>query len=72
MGELLKLCDVTKLYKTSEGKEAVGVQHVSFTVDEGEFISIIGPSGCGKSTLLRCIAGFEKINDGKIYLDGTS
>lgn len=69
MGELLTVSAITKLYESSK-KKVVGVDDVSFSVKEGEFISIIGPSGCGKSTLLRCIAGFEKISSGSILLEG--
>jgi ABC-type Fe3+/spermidine/putrescine transport system ATPase subunit len=46
------------------------VNGVSFTVEAGEFISLLGPSGCGKTTTLRCIAGFEHPNSGRITLDG--
>lgn len=69
MNKILEVIDVTKLYDSGE-KSVVGVERASFTVREGEFISIIGPSGCGKSTLLRCIAGFEKLSKGKILLEG--
>lgn len=67
MSELLRISGITKIYETA-GKKVVGVENVSFSVDEGEFISIIGPSGCGKSTLLRCIAGFEKISSGSVTI----
>ncbi len=43
---------------------------VSFSVAEGEFLSIIGPSGSGKSTVLSMLAGLEKPDDGIIVLDG--
>ncbi len=43
---------------------------ISFTVERGEFITLLGPSGCGKSTLLRAIAGLTPINAGTILLDG--
>lgn len=42
---------------------------ISFTVNQGEFISIIGPSGCGKSTLLSIISGLEKETSGEIYIN---
>jgi iron(III) transport system ATP-binding protein len=48
----------------------VAVNGVSFTVEAGEFISLLGPSGCGKTTTLRCVAGFEHPNSGRITLDG--
>ena len=46
------------------------LQDISFTVQKGEFVSIVGPSGCGKSTLLRIIAGLEKPTQGQVLIDG--
>ncbi len=46
------------------------VNHVSLTVNAGEFITLLGPSGCGKTTLLRLLAGFETPDEGAILLDG--
>ncbi len=46
------------------------LDHVSFSVKKGEFFSLLGPSGCGKTTLLRLIAGFEKPDTGRIFIDG--
>jgi len=39
-------------------------------IRSGEFVSLLGPSGCGKTTLLRSIAGFEKIDAGRILVEG--
>ena len=43
---------------------------VDFSVKRGEVVVIIGPSGSGKTTLLRCLNHLEKIDDGRIYIDG--
>lgn len=43
---------------------------VSFTVKDGEFLSILGPSGCGKTTILRILIGLEKADSGRILKDG--
>jgi spermidine/putrescine transport system ATP-binding protein len=50
--------------------EEVVVGPISFSVEEGEFFSLLGPSGCGKSTTLRAIAGFESVDAGSIHLRG--
>lgn len=44
---------------------------IDITVPKGSVVTLIGPSGSGKSTLLRCINHLEKINAGRIYVDGT-
>jgi ABC-type sugar transport system ATPase subunit len=48
----------------------VGVDGITFEVNEGELVSLLGPSGCGKSTTLRSIAGLERITDGEIRITG--
>lgn len=45
-------------------------EHLSATIEKGEFITLLGPSGCGKSTLLRAIAGLNDINEGAIIVNG--
>ena len=46
------------------------VDHASFQVEKGKFLTILGPSGCGKTTLLRMIAGFLTPDEGEIFLHG--
>lgn len=69
MSEVLKLENISKTYQAKNG-ETEAVKNVNFTVNEGEFVSIIGPSGCGKSTILSIVAGLENKSNGKIYIDG--
>ncbi len=45
------------------------LDNVNFTINKGEFFSLLGPSGCGKTTLLRIIAGFEFPDDGVVLFD---
>jgi NitT/TauT family transport system ATP-binding protein len=47
------------------------VNSATFSVQKGEFVSLLGPSGCGKSTLLMMIAGLEALSDGRILAGGT-
>lgn len=50
--------------------DIVALDDVSFSIETGHFFSILGPSGCGKTTLLRLVAGFEKPDSGRIFIDG--
>lgn len=43
-------------------------ENLSFSLNEGESISIVGPNGCGKSTLLKMIIGLTKIDGGSINI----
>ena len=69
MKEVLKLENICKTYQAKNG-ETEALRNVNFSINEGEFASIIGPSGCGKSTILSIAAGLEKKSSGKIYIDG--
>lgn len=60
--------EITNLIK-AYGANTV-LHDVSFTINDGEFVSLIGSSGCGKSTLLRTIAGLETASGGTIAMDG--
>lgn len=68
--EILRVEKLTKIY--GKGDTAVtALDHVSFSVEKGEFIAIIGPSGSGKSTLLHMLGGVDRPSSGKVYIDGT-
>ena len=58
-----------KVYGKGEN-QVTALDHVSLTVEKGEFVAIIGSSGSGKSTLLHAIAGVDVPTSGKIYLNG--
>jgi spermidine/putrescine transport system ATP-binding protein len=62
---LVELSDIRK-----EFGDVTAVDGVDFTIDRGEFFSLVGPSGCGKTTTLRMICGFETPTGGEIRLDG--
>ncbi len=64
---VIQFKNCTKLF----GSKTV-LHNISFQVnEENSFITIIGKSGSGKTTLLRLVAGLEKLNDGRIYINGT-
>lgn len=60
---------VEYLVKRTE-RRILAVRGVNFTVQEGQFVTIVGPSGCGKTTLLNGIAGLLQLTEGRILLDG--
>ena len=68
--EILRAEDLTKIYGTGEN-QVVALDHVSFSVNKGEFLAIIGPSGSGKSTLLHILGGVDTPTSGKVYMEGT-
>lgn len=67
--EFLKIDNLYKEYGQGENK-VIALDHVSLTIEKGEFTAIIGSSGSGKSTLLHAIAGVDVPTSGKIYLNG--
>ena len=67
MQEMIKLENVTKVYKT--GVRAVN--DMSLTIDAGEFVYVIGPTGAGKSTFIKLLYREEKATRGKVIVDGT-
>ena len=69
METILKIEDIEKYYgnKSSLTK---AIDHISFEVNKGEFISIMGASGSGKTTLLNCISTIDRVTSGHIYLEG--
>ena len=69
--EVLRTEELTRDYGFGDNK-VVALNHVSFSVEEGEFVTILGPSGSGKSTLLHLLGGVDKPTSGKVYIGGQS
>lgn len=71
-GANMKVIEVNNLSKKfNTGKEETLIlKGLNFSVDKGEFISIMGPSGSGKSTLLYLLGGLDKPTNGKVMLQG--
>jgi putative ABC transport system ATP-binding protein len=69
MSNVIEIRDVTKVYKMGE-VEVRALAGVSFTIEEGEVLSIMGPSGSGKSTLMNTLGCLDRPTSGEYYLDG--
>jgi putative ABC transport system ATP-binding protein len=69
MPAIIEAIDLHKTYHI--GKiDVPALRGVSFTVERGEFVSIVGPSGSGKSTLFYLLGGLTKADSGKVVIDG--
>ncbi|MBO4877832.1 MAG: ABC transporter ATP-binding protein [Ruminococcus sp.] len=68
--EILRCENITKEYGSGDTL-VKALDNVSFSVEKGEFVSVIGPSGSGKSTLLHILGGVDKPTSGKVFIDGT-
>ena len=67
--DILEVNDLTKKYGMGDG-EVVAVDHISFSVEKGEFVAITGASGSGKSTLMNMIGGIDAPTSGEVTVDG--
>lgn len=70
MGTIVQCNNVIKIHKQGN-LEVVALQGLDFTMEQGEFVSIVGASGAGKSTLLTILGGFERPSAGKAIVVGT-
>jgi putative ABC transport system ATP-binding protein len=69
MAPVIQFKDVVKIYPLKSG-DVTALDHISFEVDHGEFISIMGPSGSGKSTLLTMMGCLDTPTNGDIFISG--
>src|SRR3954466_11285713 len=69
MPPIIEAQELTKIYRIGK-VEVPALQGVSFSVDHGEFVSIVGPSGSGKSTLFYLLGGLTRATTGKVIIDG--
>ncbi len=66
---MVEVCDVVKSFQLGSTQVAV-LKGISFSVRQGEFVSIVGPSGNGKSTLLNMITGIDRPSEGQVVVAG--
>jgi ABC-type lipoprotein export system ATPase subunit len=71
MTTIIECVNLIKIHKQGS-LEVVALQGLDFTMDRGEFISVVGSSGAGKSTLLRILAGLERPSAGRVRVAGTN
>jgi methyl coenzyme M reductase system subunit A2 len=69
--EILRVNDLTKMYRLSDGSFTYALKGISFGVFQNETVGVIGKSGAGKTSLLRIIRGVEPFDGGSIFVDGT-
>ena len=67
---IVEFQDVVKEYGSGEALQKA-VDHVSFGIEEGEFVVILGQSGAGKSTVLNLLGGMDSPTSGRVIVDGT-
>jgi ABC-type lipoprotein export system ATPase subunit len=65
---LVETRELTKIY--GNGNEVVALDHVSMTIQRGEFVAVMGPSGSGKSTLLNMLGALDRPSSGQVIVDG--
>ena len=66
---IVEFQDVVKTYGSGEAL-LNAVNHINFTIEEGEFVVILGQSGAGKSTVLNILGGMDQPTEGKVIVDG--
>ncbi len=69
MAAIIQVENVTKVYRIGK-VDVPALTGVSFTVEKGEFVSIVGPSGSGKSTLFYILGGLTRATSGRVVIDG--
>lgn len=70
MGEVIRLEHIVKRFYLGQPNELEILHDINFSVEEGEFVSIVGPSGSGKSTLMNLIGVLDRPTEGRYFLDG--
>ena len=68
---MLELKGVSKTFNMGTVNEKKALVDIDFTIEDGDFITVIGGNGAGKSTLLNMMAGLEKPSKGEIVIAGT-
>lgn len=67
---LLEVRSITKSFIQRKNPANIVLENMCFTVEKGQYVSLLGPSGCGKTTLLTILGGFLPADSGQIILSG--
>jgi putative ABC transport system ATP-binding protein len=67
MKDTIRFLDVSKIYSLKSG-DVTALDHVSLSVEQGEFITVMGPSGSGKSTLLNMMGCLDTPTTGTVFI----
>ena len=65
----LEIRDLSKIYNEDTEFPVAAVDHLSLTIEAGEFVAIMGPSGAGKTTLLNMVGGIDVPTSGEVFID---
>ncbi len=68
---MLEVRNVCKTFNPGTINEKVALDHVSLTLEDGDFVTVIGGNGAGKSTIMNAVAGVWPVDSGQILIDGT-
>jgi NitT/TauT family transport system ATP-binding protein len=68
---IIQVDQLYKSYRSQRGAEVAALEDITFSISDGELVSVVGPSGCGKTTLLKILAGLLQRTSGDILLRGT-
>ena len=66
---MIKVQDLTKIYKSRDRENCVALDHISFTLPDAGMVFVLGKSGSGKSTLLNLLGGLDEFEEGEIYFE---
>lgn len=70
--DMNKLVDVKNISFSYDKDSPAVFENISFSIEKGDVLCVLGPNGTGKTTLIKCINGLHKVNEGEVYLNGSS